>query len=87
MAYHAKTTAAFTCLNSLFGRRSRLLATVLIFSALGGVAIPPKEIERQMQSISNAAIVQVLERRQVPPGGPPDGDEREPFEGDAIAAL
>lgn len=69
---HVPAKSLLARLQGLFGRRSRALAAgvFLLF-----MPIPPEEIEKHIRSMSNAEIVQILERKQQPPGDPPGQDE------------
>lgn len=64
-------------LRGLFGRRSRTLtaSVFLLGGTLSGMPIRPEDIEEHMHSMSKAKIVQVLERKQQPPGDPPAEEE------------
>ena len=75
MSRYVCATCLFARFRDLLGRRARALVGILILGALGAAPIPPEEIEKHMQSMGNAEIVQILERKQQPPGDPPDEDE------------
>jgi hypothetical protein len=63
-------------LRGLFDGQPRTLAlgVILLAGALSVVPIRPEEIEKHMQSMSKATVVQILERKQQPPGDPPAED-------------
>jgi hypothetical protein len=71
---HASAKSLLARLRGPFGRRSRALAAGILL-LLMPMAIPPEEIEEHIRSMSNAEIVQILERKQQPPGDPPGEDE------------
>lgn len=75
MPCHVCATSLFVRFRELLGSLSRVLVGVLVLGALGAAPIPPEEIEKHMQSMGNAKIIQILERKQKSPGDPPDENE------------
>lgn len=69
---HAPAKSLLARLRGLFGRRSRALVAGIFLLFM---PIPPEEIEKHIRSMSDAEIVQSLERKQQPPGDPPGEDE------------